>query len=274
MRGLLQLFAAYGGFLAFVLLEGISLVLIVQFNHRQKEIFDNSLGLAIAAAERKIDYVTEYYGLKEEVIKLQAKNIRLMEEADNARYNTSVFRDSMRPDSTEPMFTFIGANVVSNSIISDNNSLRLDKGKLDSVQSHMGVISDDGIVGIVRETTGHFCRVMSILHSQSRIKASIKGSDYFGTLTWKGGDPMRMQLEAVPKHAVVKKGDIVQTSGYSQVFPKGILIGKVESARIEPGDNFYTITVKLFNDLSKVQYVYIIDNLMRKEHEELDRAGE
>lgn len=196
-----------------------------------------------------------------------------MEERDNARYSTAVYRDSLQADSTAPMFTFIAANVVSNSIISANNSLRLDRGAADGVKPHMGVISsDEGLVGIVRETAEHYCRVMSLLHSQSRIKASIRRNGYFGTLAWNGGDPMRMQLEAIPKHAEVAVGDTIQTSGYSQIFPKGILIGKVESAKLGPGENFYTITVKLFNDLSKVQYVYIVDNLMRDEHEELDRA--
>lgn len=274
MRGLLQLFAAYGGFLAFVLLEAVSLVLIVQYNHRQKEIFSNSWGLLGAAAERQVDKATEYWGLKARVLELQARNIKLMEERDNARYSTAVFRDSMQVDSLAPMFTFIGANVVSNSIVSTNNSLRLNRGKLHGIKPHMGVIgSDEGIVGIVRETTNHYCRVMSVLHSQTRIKAALRGSSYFGTLTWNGSDPLRMQLEAIPKHAVLAVGDTVQTSGYSQVFPKGILIGRVESARIEPGENFYTISVKLFNDLGKVEYVYVVNNLMREEHEELDQAG-
>ena len=270
MRGLLQLFAAYGGGLLFVLLEAISITLIVQYNQRQGEIASNSMGLFTAYIDNTSDWLTDYLGLKNEVIKLQAKNIKLMEQLDNARYSNAVFRDSVHQDSLEQLYSFIGANVISNSVLSSNNSLRLDRGSRHGVKPHMGVISDGGIVGIVRNTTEHFSLVMSILHSQSRINASIRSTNYFGTLTWDGADPMHMQLNAIPRHAKFVVGDTVQTNGYSQIFPSGIALGVIEAIDEVPGNNFFEIQVKLFNDLAKVKYVYVVNNLMKKEHDELD----
>lgn len=273
MRGLFQLFAAYGGFLLFVLLETVSIAMIVQFNHRQGEIASNSWGLFTAYVDHASDWVKDYPSLKNEVFKLQAKNIKLMEQLDNARYANALYRDSVSRDSIDPLYTFIGANVISNSIISNNNWLRLDRGSSHGVKPHMGVISDGGIVGIVRNTTEHYSRVMSVLHSQARINASIRTSNYFGTLTWDGKDPLFMQLNAIPRHAEFEVGDTVETNGYSQIFPEGILIGTIEAKEKVEGDNFFNVKVRLFNDISKVKYVYVVNNLMREEHEELDQAA-
>ena len=272
MRGLLQLFAAYGGGLLFVLLETISITLIVQYNQRQGEIASNSLGLVTAYFDNTSDWLTDYLGLKNEVIKLQAKNIKLMEQLDNARYSNAVFRDSIKQDSLKQMYTFLSANVISNSILSNNNSLRLDRGSRQGVHPNMGVISDDGIVGIVRNTTEHFSQVMSVLHSQARINASIRNSSYFGTLTWDGKDPRYMQLNAIPRYAEFKVGDIIESNGFSQIFPSGIVLGVISHIEEVPGNNFLKIQVELANDMAKVRYVYVVNNLMRYEHDELDKA--
>jgi rod shape-determining protein MreC len=272
MRGLLQLFAQYGGFLLFLLLESLSLVLVVRYNQQQNAIFLNSWGLLVSRVEHQVDNVGDYYRLRGEVIKLQSKNIKLMEQLDNARYSNRLLRDSIDQDSLEQMYVFIGANVISNSIANANNYLRLDKGSADSISAHMGVISDDGVVGVIRNTSNHYSNVMSILHSQSRIKAEIKGSGYFGTLRWRGTDPRYMNLEAIPKHATIEQGDTILTSGYSQIFPRGINIGTIEDFSLDPGENFYTIKVALYTDISKLRYVYIVQHLMKDEHEDLDAA--
>lgn len=266
----MQLFAAYGGGLLFFFLEAASIALIITCNHQQGEIASNSWGLFTAYADRTSDELADYWGIKKELLKLQSKNIKLMEQLDNARYSNAVFRDSVHQDSLEQLYSFIGANVISNSVLSSNNSLRLDRGSRHGVKPHMGVISDGGIVGIVRNTTEHFSLVMSILHSQSRINASIRSTNYFGTLTWDGADPMHMQLNAIPRHAKFVVGDTVQTNGYSQIFPSGIALGVIEAIDEVPGNNFFEIQVKLFNDLAKVKYVYVVNNLMKKEHDELD----
>ncbi|MCO6476085.1 MAG: rod shape-determining protein MreC [Phaeodactylibacter sp.] len=270
MRGLLQLFAAYGGFLLFFVLEAISFTLIVQLNQRQGEIASNSYGMATAYFDQASDWVTDYWGLKNEVVRLQGKNIKLMEELDNARYSNAVNRDTVGQDSATQAYTFIGAHVISNSIISNNNFLRLNRGGRHGVHPNMGVINEEGIVGIVVDTTRHFSQVMSILHSQARINASIKGTGYFGTLTWDGRDPKKMQLNAIPRHAKFVTGDIIVTNSYSHLFPAGIEIGVIESFEEIQGNNFFKIQVELFNDMAAVRNVYVVNNLMREELDKLD----
>ncbi|MCR9098550.1 MAG: rod shape-determining protein MreC [bacterium] len=272
MRGLLQLFAAYGNFLLFGFLELLALILVVSFNQRQGAIWDNSWGMATAMFDQSADWLGEQWALRDEMIKLQGENIRLMEQLDNARYSNAVRQDTFLRDSTEQLFTYIPANVISNSTIGTANYLRLDKGSNHGVRPNMGVISSDGIVGVVRAVTPHYSQVMSLLHRETRIKAALSRSGYFGTLTWNGKNARLMQLEAIPKHAVVAEGDTVVTSGYSQLFPQGLAVGTVKSFDFSGGGNFYNIQVMLRNDLNKLRYVYVIENEMWKEHKELDEA--
>jgi|AntRauTorckE5430_2_1112549.scaffolds.fasta_scaffold02862_5 rod shape-determining protein MreC len=273
MRGLLQLFAAYGNFLLFGFLELLALVLVVNFNQRQGAIWENSWGMATAGLDQSADWLGEQWALRDELIKLQGENIRLMEQLDNARYSNAVRQDTFLRDSSEQLFSYIGANVISNTTISTANSIRLNKGGEHGVRPNMGVISTDGIVGVVRAVTPHFSQVMSLLHRETRIKAAIARSGYFGTLTWDGKSSRFMQLEAIPKHAALEKGDTVITSGYSQLFPEGLPIGLIEGFNLDGGGNFYNIKIKLRNDLNKVRYVYVIENEMWKEHKELDKAA-
>lgn len=270
MRGLIQFFVQYGSTVLFVVLLMVCGVLIVQYNQQQRIIYFHSKGLAAGYIERKIDWAGDYYRLRREVNKVQRKNIELMQQLDNARYNNALLNDSLVQDSTLPMYDFIPANVISNSIINSDNYIRLNRGTDHGVQSGMGVLSDNGVVGIVRYVSSSFCSVMSVLHSQSRIKAAVKGSGYFGTLVWRGDDSQHLNLAAIPKHADIEEGDTVITSGYSQIFPKDIPIGVVTDASVEPGENFYDIRVRLYTDMGRLRYAYIADHLMKNQHQQLD----
>ena len=272
MRGLYQLFAAYGNFLLFLALEGLSLVLLVQYNYRQKAIYDHSFLLLSSNAERQVDQMVDFINLRDEVLKLQGENQKLKQALESAKFSNAVQQDTVDNDSLEQLYIYTPANVIGNSINNTINYIRLDRGRNHGVAPNMGVVSANGIVGVVRAVSEHYSSVMSLLHRQTRIKAAVGSDGYFGTLRWTGKDPQYMQLEAIPKHAPVEVGDTVYTSGYSQLFPEGIMIGTVSEVKPPPGRNFYAIQVKLHNDLGKLRYVYVVNNLMREEHEELDET--
>jgi rod shape-determining protein MreC len=135
----------------------------------------------------------------------------------------------------------------------------------------MGVISSNkGIIGVVRNVSENFAHVISILNSQSRISCSIKSRNGHGSLRWRDLDPLRISLVDVPKHEKIVVGDTVITSGYSTMFPRGILVGVIESYKVVSGSNNYLITVKLFNDLTNVKYAYVIKNGFGAEQKALE----
>jgi len=136
----------------------------------------------------------------------------------------------------------------------------------------MGVISSEGLVGVIRNVSKNYAQVISILNSQSRISARIDRNNYHGNLIWDGRSPIKMTLEAVPKHAVIEKGDSVSTSGFSSIFPEGISIGIVENFRIPSGSSNYIIEIRLNNDIAKLKQIFVINNLDFKEINNLGKT--
>jgi rod shape-determining protein MreC len=112
--------------------------------------------------------------------------------------------------------------------------------------------------------------VLSILNKKSRINAKLKATNHFGSLTWNGASPDIMQLIDVSKFAPVKVGDTIVSGGQSAIFPKGIQIGTVENFTTDIGGDTYTIDVRLFNDMTNIGKVYIIENTEREEIKQLE----
>ena len=267
MRNLLQFFMRFGGLLLFALLEGVCFYLIVQFNQKQRQIYLSSAGAVVGGLYERYDNTVDYLNLKDQIKNLMEENARLRRQVpginnlDIAKIDTN---EVAIEDSVIHRYIYIPAKVINNSITSSNNLLTLNQGRKHGIEPHLGVMGKNGLVGIVWNVRDRYSSVMSLLHRQTRISAAIRRNGYFGSLVWKKNDPQFMQLEAIPKHASVEIGDTIQTSGYS-IFPEGIIIGTVESRTIDPGDNFYTIEVKLNNDISKLKHAYVVKDLLADE---------
>jgi rod shape-determining protein MreC len=146
----------------------------------------------------------------------------------------------------------------------------LNKGAAEGISRDMAVISPKGVVGIVRDVSANFCSVISVLHKDSKISAKIKKNNYVGTLVWKGMDYRTAHLQDIPTHVKLSLGDTVITSGYSHIFPEGVMIGTIKNFNILEGENFYTIKLTFSEDYNSLDHVYIINNLMKNEQEELE----
>jgi rod shape-determining protein MreC len=272
MQNLIQFLFRNGAFFLFLLLELVCLFLVVRNNDSQKSIYLNSSNILIGKIYDRYDGFVRYWNLNEVVDSLSKENAKLKSSLYN-RPGGAAPNYELSPDTAQsPKYQLIEARVINNSISSRNNNLTIDKGKNQGIEKGMGIISSNGIVGIVTGISNSFSRVMSILHSDARISASIKRTNYFGSLVWKGFNPQKMHLEAIPKHANIQLGDTVQTSGYSHIYPEGIMIGVIEKFRIDKGGNFYTIEVKLRNDLSNLQQVYTIQNMLKHEQMKLENS--
>jgi len=124
----------------------------------------------------------------------------------------------------------------------------------------MGVITSKGILGIIDNTSNKYATVISILNRTTSISAQLKKTNHFGSLTWNTNSPEYIQLTDIPKIAPVIKGDTIVTSGRSSIFPKGIPIGTIETFNLDNAENYYEINIKLFNDMSSIKHVYVIEN--------------
>ena len=253
MSFILALIERFGNLILFVLLEVICFVLIVNFNHKQREIFLHSTSLFSGSMLKKSTQLGDYLDLELSNQDLLRENARLLQELINTpklaipAADTSVLKYDVSP-----------ARVIKNSITSLRNKITIDKGLLDSVTTALGVVDLNGVVGIVRKSNDHFASVMTLLNVDTRISASIEGMEYFGTVTWDGKSYDYLTLSEIPIFAEIKVGDKVITNGYSTIFPKGILIGTVRSFDQSKDGAFYDIYIEPTADLSKLQYVYVL----------------
>jgi rod shape-determining protein MreC len=136
----------------------------------------------------------------------------------------------------------------------------------------MGVIdSNNHLIGITHTISNNFSTIISLLHIDLMISAKINNSGHYGTLSWDGRNPKVMQLYDIPKHANIKKGDTIITSGYSNILPEDIKIGKVLNYENEKNTNFLNICVDLFVDFTNIEFVYIIDSKFQSEREILEK---
>lgn len=267
MQNLIQFLFRNGVVLLFLVLEALCFYLIVQTNEKQNKIYHKSSAVVTAALNKQVASFVDYWKLRAVNDSLQAENAILHERLFNTKMQTG---SDINGDS---LFHLISAHVIKNSILSRNNYITLDVGSDDGIEPGMGVISQKGTVGIVIGTTRRYSKVMSILHSNAMISVSIKRKGYFGSLVWKSFNPTIMQMEAIPKHANLQVGDTIVTSGYSHIFPEGILIGVVDKFDLEGGDNFYRVNVKLGVDMSNIQSVYVIHSKHAAERDTLENPA-
>ncbi len=278
MNKIISIFTRSGGFLVFLILEAICIGLVVTYNAEQKEIYNNSVNILSDGLTSNFGQVTQYYNLSSVNDSLAGVIAELRAEQDNARFYNLVRGDSIKEEmeNFEQQYTYIAAKVTSNTITLPNNFLTLNRGLNHGVNTRMGVYDDKGIIGIVVGSNNRYSRVMSILHRDSKISAEIKRLKAPGSLVWENtANPTQMELKYIPKHIEPVVGDTIQTNGYSTHFPQGIMIGTIKSIeKNKDGSNFHGITVKLGNDLSTVQYGYIVNNLFKNEQLEIEEGEE
>ncbi len=264
---LLRFFSKNSLFLFFLFLQIISLSLMFCMNTMQRSWIAAQSAAFNAWIAGYIDEGASYLKLKQANEELIKQNKELMELLYGREYSSSS-KPRVIADSTQgkQMFTIIDGDVINNSINRKNNYFTINRGSKDGVEDDMGVISPNGVVGIVVNTTAHYSLAQSVLSvDKIKINASLKNSGYFGTLTWNGEDSRLMHLADIPKYVSLKVGDTVVTDGKSAIFPQGKMIGTVAGFEVDNKTGFWDISVELSEKIGKLSKVFIVKNLKREE---------
>lgn len=277
MRKLLDFLLKYNYWLLFVILELASFTLLFRFNRYQQGAFFTSANAVAGKVYEVRAGITSYFDLKTVNKELMDRNLQLeLQMASLQKELAHLHVHSSQVDTLmqQPLkgVNFIDASVINNSLSSSNNYITLNKGSKDGVRSGMGVVGRGGVVGIVYLTTPNYSVVISLLNvTKSRISCKIANTGYFGTLSWKSGDSRYAYLEGIPRHARFKRGDRIVTSGYSEVFPEGVSVGRIGRVTESKDGLSYRLQVALatnFGNLSEVRVIAASFNPERTELEE------
>ncbi len=265
MRNLATFIWKNNYFFLFGILQLFSLWLVVENSIFQRSAIISSSNTVSGSFLSIYNGIEQYFYLKYNNAELVKENAMLLSKAKNAFLVTDKTEFLSNDTLYRHQFSYYNAQIISNSIKKQNNYLILDKGSKMGVEKEMAVISPAGIVGIVKDVSPNFCSVISLLHQDTRVNAKIKRTGFIGTVLWDGTDYRYARLIDIPYHLNVRYGDTVITSGYSTIFPEGIMIGTVTNIKPNKNDNFYNITVKLATDFNKIDHVYIIKNHFKSE---------
>ncbi len=274
MKNLWLTLTKYNAFFLFVVFFGLAAYLVVQNNTFQRASAVNSSNKLVGGAYAKINGWRSYLHLSEDNALLAEENAALKEQLQRFMAPDSVEQGTVIDSAADVQYHYIVAKVTNNSIHQKNNYITLDKGRLHGIQKGMGVISSNGIVGIVLNVSDHFATVQSLLHSETRVSAALEDSKAFGSLTWGDNYDSRIgTLKDIPNHVKVREGESVYTSGFS-LFPPGIRIGKVIETGISGGDSFLDIRIELSTQFHNLQHVYVVVDLLAGERAELESQNE
>ena len=279
MHNLLEFFAKYNHWFVFVILEVVSFVLLFQYNSYQGSVWFSSANAVTGKLYEWDSNVETFFSLTKVNQELTQRNAYLEQQVqqlsekltDATKDSTFVQRSQM---SLLQSYHLITAKVVANSIDKPGNLMTIDKGRADGVRKDMGVVCGTGVVGIVYLVAEHYSVLIPVLNTKSNISCTIKNRGYFGYLRWKGGPSEYAYMEDVPRHAHFKLGDYVVTSGYSAVFPPGVLVGKVLHVFNSADGLSYRVQLKLSTDFAKLRDVCVIDDAPMRERLELMRAAQ
>ena len=270
MRNLINFLARYNDLIIFLILEGIAVYLMATGNNYHNTRIMNGIRGLTYGIEARITNTRNYLNLREINKKLEDENSAL-----NNRISRLVQRESsiffpVYDSIYRQQYLYTSADIISNSVNRQKNFFTINKGERQGLKVDMAVISDNGVAGVVVGCTENYSVAMSLLNLDFKLSTRIKSNGYFGSLGWDGLDDNYAVLSEIPQHVSVIMGDTIETTGYSAIFPEGVMVGTVSDFK-KIGSDFYKITVMLITDFNKLQFVNVLGNMKKTEQLDLEK---
>lgn len=276
MRNLINYLIRNSAWFLAILLLAFSVFLVFKHNSYQQSVYLSSANKVSSNIYRVSSNVTSFFHLKDDNDALLKRNAELEKKVQLLKDEiVTLTKDSMAIEAftndslIDSQFEFIPADVVNISKSKLNNYITIDKGSLDGIAPDMGVISTQGVVGVVRNVSEHSAVLIPIINPSFRLGAKLKNSDNFGTIAWDGSNVDNAELREMPKHEKFVVGDTVVT-GFSRIFPEGIIVGYIKEMGISTDDNFNTFNIDLATNYNTLHHVLVIDDKYLNERLELE----
>ena len=275
MGELVDFFTRSRHFILFVLLEILCFYFIINSSNYWSATYFNTSNRYAAQLLEWSNAANQYASLRKVNTDLALENQRLNAQLTQLLQSKPAAPAAYQADSVfANRYKFTVAKVVNNTTQFANNYITIDKGSDDGLMPGMAVISPTGVVGKVKVCSPHFSYVISILHSEFFVSSKLLKANDIGPAKWDGRDPHLIKLMDISRYKPVTKGDSVVTSEFNSTFPPGILVGRVRSVGVQPNQTFHDITLNLATDFSNLAFVYVIENRLRGEQEQLEKEAD
>tara|TARA_B100001758_G_scaffold217676_1_gene204657 strand:+ start:30877 stop:31689 length:813 start_codon:yes stop_codon:yes gene_type:complete len=265
MHNLLRFIKLNQFLLLFILIEGLSITLLITNNSYQANKLIKFSTQYTSAIYYSTSSLYDYLALRETneyLIKENAK-IRSLLQNEITFKDTSIIKNKK--------FNYIAAKVINNSVQKRNNFITLNKGSKSGIKEGMGVITNEGVIGVVHSVSKNYSLIISLLHKKSATGIFLKKNMHTGILKWKGFNYKIATINDLPSHIPLNIGDTIITNSYSNIYPEGVNIGSISSFKKNNEDGFYTVNVNLFEDFNNLRYVYIVHSPQSNEQLQLEQ---
>lgn len=278
MRNIFLFIRKFFNFFFFLVMQITALYMLFHYNQFHEAAFMGVANDITGKVSKRYNNIEYYFHLKKTNESLARENERLMnllkQDFEVADTNAVVKLDSVPYDTsgTRRKYLYRDAKVVNRFLQLQNNYFTIHRGAKQGVRKDMGVISPDGVMGVVVNTGDNYSVVMSLLHLSSSVSGRVKKSGETGQVKWDGKSSNVLVMETLPKSVPIAKGDSIVTSQYGTFFPQGILIGTVTEIVDDKSSNFYTLKLKPATNFSSVEHAMVVENLQADEQKKLEEA--
>lgn len=270
MRQIIFFFIRNKNFLLFIFLFILSISLTINSHSFHKNKFVNSANFLSGRIYTIKSNITDYFDLEyQNEILLEENKILRNKLGNKLKEPYGLVIDS---SAISNKYIYSSARVINNTYSKTKNNITINKGSKDGLTIDLGIITSEGIVGIINHVSKNYATIQSVINTNSQINAKLKKSSHFGFLVWDTKDPNIVQLTDIPRLAQLAVGDTVVTDGKSTIFPEGIPIGIVEDFILKANTDYYNLNIRLFNDMTSLNHVYIIKNLEAEEIKALEKV--
>jgi rod shape-determining protein MreC len=269
MRNLLNFLAKYNNLIIFLILEGIAIILLTTGNEYHNARFIKGIRGLTGNFEERISNTRAYFNLRETNLLLATENVALKNRIERMNRENEELFFSVTDSVYNQQFQYTLARVSNNFVNRQKNFFTINKGTGQGLAVDMAVVSANCVAGVLVSCSENYSVAMSVLNVDFRLSARIKSNGYFGSLNWDGRNYSHAVLSEIPQHVTFGIGDTIETTGYSAVFPEGMLVGTI-SDFVKTGGDFFRIEVALFTDFRKLNYVNVIGNMRKAEQQELE----
>ena len=275
MRNVFLFLKRYSVFILFLVLQGLALSMLFSYNRFHQTIYGMFSSELAGNLNNRVNKVESFFTLSEQNQALRRQNAALLSYLPSGSVipetSFQLVADTVKVDSLKSFrqYQYFDAKIISNSVFLQQNNMVLHRGSAQGIVPNMAVVGTDGLIGTVISVSENMSIVMSLLHRQSKVIAVLKKGSGLGEVSWDGKDPRFLLLSKIPKTIVVKKGDTVVSSPYSDKFPPGLPIGYVEKIDQDQETNTYKLKIRTAVDFYSVQHAYIVKNLLQEEMDQL-----
>jgi rod shape-determining protein MreC len=275
MRNVFLFLKRYSVFILFLVLQGLALSMLFSYNRFHQTIYGMFSNEVAGNLNNRVNKVESFFTLSEQNQALRKQNAALLSYLPSGSVipetSFQLVVDTVKVDSLKSyrQYQYFDAKIISNSVFLQQNNMVLHRGSAQGIVPNMAVVGTDGLIGTVISVSENMSIVMSLLHRQSKVIAVLKKGSGLGEVSWDGKDPRFLLLSKIPKTIVVKKGDTVVSSPYSDKFPPGLPIGYVEKIDQDQETNTYKLKIRTAVDFYSVQHAYIVKNILQEEMDQL-----